>query len=94
MYILVTYDVSTVEKAGRKRLRKVARACEDYGVRVQNSVFECKVETKQWVLLKARLLKEMNPEQDSIRFYFLDHDIKTEHYGTKKPVDMEEPLIL
>lgn len=94
MYVLVTYDVSTVEKAGRKRLRKVARACEDYGVRVQNSVFECKVEEKQWVLLKARLLGEMNPEQDSLRFYFLDRDIKMEHYGTKKPVDMEEPLIL
>lgn len=94
MYILITYDVSTIDKAGRKRLRKVARACEDYGVRVQNSVFECKVEAKQWVLLKARLLNEMNPEQDSIRFYFLDKDVKTEHYGTKKPVDMEEPLIL
>lgn len=94
MYVLVTYDVSTIDKAGVKRLRKVARACEDYGVRVQNSVFECKLGAKQWVLLRSRLLGEMNQDQDSIRFYFLDRDIKMEHYGTKKPVDLEEPLIL
>ena len=59
MLILVTYDVSTVEKAGQRRLRRVARACEDYGVRVQKSVFECQVGQKEWVQLRARLLKEI-----------------------------------
>lgn len=93
MYVLVTYDVSTVDKAGRKRLRRVAQACEDYGVRVQNSVFECRLDAKHWVLLKARLLDEMDPEQDSIRFYFLDKDITTEHHGVKEPPNLEEPLV-
>lgn len=94
MFILVTYDVSTVDRQGRRRLRKVARACMDYGQRVQNSVFECKLGSKEWVLLRSRLLSEMDPDQDSIRFYFLDVDIKMEHHGTKQPVDLEEPLVI
>ena len=96
MLILVTYDVSTVEAAGRRRLRRVARACEDYGTRVQKSVFECQVGQKEWVSLRERLLREYKEEEDSLRFYFLDATAanRTEHHGVAKPVDLTEPLIL
>jgi CRISPR-associated protein Cas2 len=96
MLVLVTYDVSTVEKAGRKRLRRVARACEDYGTRVQKSVFECQVGQKEWVNLRDRLLREIKEEEDSLRFYFLDAATatRTEHHGVAEPVDLTEPLIL
>lgn len=94
MYILVTYDVSTIDAAGRRRLRKTAIACKDYGVRAQNSVFEIKVEPKDWLKLRARLLGIIDTGQDSLRFYFLDHDVKLEHHGTKKPFDYEDPLIV
>ncbi len=96
MLILVTYDVSTVEKAGQRRLRRVARACEDYGVRVQKSVFECQVGQKEWVELRSRLLKEFKVDEDSLRFYFLDEKavLRTEHHGADNPVDLSEPLIL
>ena len=96
MLVLVTYDVSTVEKAGLKRLRRVARACEDYGTRVQKSVFECQVGQQEWVNLRHRLLAEIKVDEDSLRFYFLDAEAtrRTEHHGTDKPVDLTEPLIL
>ena len=96
MLILITYDVSTVEKAGRRRLRRVAQACEDYGTRVQKSVFECQVGKAEWVLLRGRLLTEIKPEEDSLRFYFLDETARSriEHHGTKEPLDLTEPLIL
>ena len=96
MLILVTYDVSTVEKAGCRRLRRVARACEDYGTRVQKSVFECQVGQKEWASLRDRLLHEIKMDEDSLRFYFLDETAvqRTEHHGTDKPVDLSEPLIL
>lgn len=96
MLILVTYDVSTVEAAGRRRLRRVARTCEDYGTRVQKSVFECQVGQKEWVSLRDRLLREYKEEEDSLRFYFLDAAAanRTEHHGVAKPVDLTEPLIL
>jgi len=94
MLVLITYDVSTVDPSGTKRLRKVARACEDYGLRVQNSVFETRIDGKNWILLKSRLLKIIDQKLDSLRFYFLDKDIEIEHYGTKQPVNLEEPLIL
>ncbi len=96
MLILVTYDVSTVEKPGRRRLRRVAQACEDYGVRVQKSVFECQVGQTEWVLLKDRLLREINEAEDSLRFYFLDEKAvqRIEHYGAAKPIDLTEPLVL
>ena len=74
MVVLVTYDVNTIDKAGRRRLRRVARCCEDYGQRVQYSVFECSVGDKQWVVFKDRLLKEIDAKVDSLRFYFLDRD--------------------
>lgn len=96
MLILVTYDVSTVDKSGQRRLRRVAQACEDYGVRVQKSVFECQVGRKEWVLLRDRLLREIKTEEDSLRFYFLDEKAvqRIEHHGVDKPVDLSEPLIL
>ena len=96
MLILVTYDVSTVEKAGQRRLRRVAQACEDYGVRVQKSVFECQVGQTEWVRLRDRLLREIKVMEDSLRFYFLDEKARQriEHHGVDKPVDLTEPLIL
>ena len=96
MLILVAYDVSTVEAAGRRRLRRVAQACEDYGTRVQKSVFECQVGQTEWVRLRDRLLTEYNADEDSLRFYFLDEKAveRTEHHGVAKPIDLTEPLIL
>lgn len=96
MLILVTYDVSTLEKVGQRRLRRVAQACEDYGVRVQKSVFECQVGQKEWVLLRERLLGEIRVDEDSLRFYFLDEKAvqRIEHHGVGKPMDLTEPLIL
>jgi len=96
VFILVAYDVSTVKAAGRRRLRQVAQACEDYGTRVQKSVFECQVGQKEWARLRDRLLREIKIDEDSLRFYFLDEKaaIRTEHHGVAKPVDLSEPLIL
>jgi CRISPR-associated protein Cas2 len=93
MFVLITYDVSTVDKAGARRLRRVAQACEDYGQRVQKSVFECKLDQRRWVLLKSRLLREINEQQDSLRFYFLEVDTPTQHVGVNEPVDLEDPLV-
>jgi CRISPR-associated protein Cas2 len=94
--VLVAYDVSTVQAAGRRRLARVARACKDYGVRVQKSVFECNVGQAEWARLRDRLLSEYKGDEDSLRFYFLDETAaeRTEHHGVAKPVDLMEPLIL
>ena len=96
MVILIAYDVSTANKLGQKRLRRVARACEDYGVRVQKSLFECQVCKAEWAVLRNRLLKAVDLKQDSLRFYYLDKDArkKTEHHGIKEPVDFDAPLVL
>lgn len=96
MLVLVTYDVSTETKEGRKRLRQVARACLDYGQRVQNSVFECEVDPTQWARLEHRLLKLVHPGEDSLRFYFLGSKWrgKVEHHGAKRVVDLGGPLIV
>ena len=94
MKLLITYDVSTVDKAGQKRLRRVARACEDYGTRVQKSVFECTVGETDWVRLRARLMAEMDVKQDSVRVYYLGMDIRIEHHGSVEPVDLAGPLIV
>lgn len=96
MFILIACDVSTTDKAGQRRLRPVARAWEDYGVRVQKSIFECRVGKTEWAVLRSRLLKELTPGQDSLRFYHLDEDTRdrTEHHGLKEPVDLNAPLIL
>ena len=95
MYVLVTYDVSTTSLEGRKRLRLAAKACLDYGQRVQNSVFEMKVDPSQWAACKDRLLKLIDPTEDSLRFYYLGANWKrrVEHIGAKPSVDIEGPLI-
>jgi CRISPR-associated protein Cas2 len=96
MRIVITYDVSTVTKEGRRRLRKVAQTCKNFGVRVQFSVFECSVGDRQWVRLRDRLLSILEPEEDSLRFYFLSADdaLKTEHHGVRKPLDVDGPLLV
>jgi len=96
MLVLVSYDVCTIDLTGKRRLRQVAKACENYGIRVQNSVFECNVDQAQWTALKARLLDVFESETDSLRFYFLGNNYKhrIEHLGAKPSVDVEEPLIL
>ena len=96
MMVLVTYDVRTEDKPGRRRLRRVARACQDFGQRVQFSVFECVVDPAQWVQLRSRLTGEIDTAQDSLRFYFLGANWrgKVEHVGAKAAYDPEGPLIL
>ncbi len=96
MLVLVSYDVSTVDLSGRRRLRRVAKACENVGIRVQNSVFECNVDPAQWTALRARLLELYDAEVDSLRFYFLgdNYQRRIEHQGAKSAVDVEAPLIL
>ena len=85
MLVLVTYDVNVTTREGERRLRHMAKACLDYGVRVQNSVFECEVDPAQWVQLKAKLLGIYDPGQDSLRFYMLGKRgfEKVEHRGAK-----------
>ncbi len=96
MLVLVTYDVSTLDGAGRRRLRRVAKTCLNYGIRVQKSVFECNVAPHQWEFFKAELLKLYKPGEDSIRFYFLGSNWKrrVEHHGMSSPVEHDEPLIV
>ena len=96
MLVLVSYDVSLEERDGARRLRRIARACQDYGQRVQYSVFECVVDPAQWARLKNRLLAEMNEEKDSLRFYYLGANWKrrVEHVGAKAAYDPEGPLIV
>lgn len=96
MYVLVTYDVSTTTPKGRARLRRVAKLCLDYGQRVQNSVFECKVDPAQFTALKGGLLDLIDPESDSLRFYHLGANWhpKVEHHGSNSGYDVDGPLIL
>lgn len=93
--MLVAYDVSTETLAGRRRLRRVARACLDFGQRVQNSVFECEVDPAQWAALRVRLIGEIDPAADSLRFYRLGADgrRRVEHIGAKSTVDLSGPLL-
>ena len=95
MLVLVTYDVNVQTKEGRRRLRRIAKLCQDHGQRVQNSVFECLLEPAMWVSLKASLKGEINPEQDSLRYYFLGSNWqrRVEHVGAKPTYDPEGPLI-
>ena len=94
MLVLITYDVSTLTREGRRRLRRVARACQDYGVRVQLSVFECEVDPTQWTVLRARLLDLIEPASDSLRFYHLGSGVRhIEHHGTGVPIELDSPLI-
>ena len=96
MLVLVSYDVSTIDALGRKRLRLVAKECVNHGIRVQKSVFECRLDPAAWVTFKARLLRLYNPKEDSLRFYFLGSNYKrrVEHHGTNAPVELDETLIV
>ncbi len=96
MLVLITYDVRTDSVGGQKRLRRVAKVCEDYGQRVQKSVFECLVDPEQWVKLKSRLLKEIDLDEDSLRFYFLGKNwkVRVEHVGLQTAYDPEGPLLV
>lgn len=92
----MTYDVSVETPAGRKRLRKVAKTCENMCQRVQKSVFECLVDPAEWTILRNRLIEEISKEEDSLRFYFLGSNWKrrVEHLGTNEPYDPEGPLLV
>ena len=96
MFVLITYDVTTDNNAGQRRLRRVAKACQDYGQRVQYSVFECIVDPAQWTMLKDRLISEIDPGKDSLRFYYLGSNWKhrVEHVGAKAGIEQDGPLII
>lgn len=95
MLILITYDINISDSNGQRRLRRVAKQCVNYGTRVQNSVFECHVDATQYKKLKHILLKEIDMEKDSIRFYNLGNRYtgKVEHYGVVHGVQVDEPMI-
>jgi CRISPR-associated protein Cas2 len=96
MLVLITYDVNTETAAGRKRLRKIAKACQDYGQRVQNSVFECLLDAAQCRQLQAKLCSVIDTETDSLRFYYLgnQYEKKIEHFGAKSTYMPEDPMII
>jgi CRISPR-associated protein Cas2 len=96
MLVLITYDVNTQTAAGQRRLSKVAKACESYGVRVQNSVFECVVDAAKLLIIMDKLKGIIDPDVDSLRFYTLGNAYKDKvvHYGAKPTFDVTEPLIL
>ena len=94
MMVLITYDVETTTPAGRKRLRKVAKQCQNYGQRVQNSVFECLIDAAQLQQLKYQLTEIIDPETDSLRFLGNNWRRRVEHIGAKPGIDLEGPLIL
>lgn len=96
MLVLITYDVSTQDAKGRTRLRKVAKECVNYGQRVQNSVFECSLDSSQMLKLKDKLLELIDENQDSIRFYYLGNKYqnKIEHYGVRSGYKPDDVLII
>ncbi len=96
MYILVTYDVATATEGGARRLRRVARVCENFGQRVQNSVFECKVDPAQFVELRGKLESIIDPSHDSLRYYNLgtNWERRVDHVGAKTGFNIEGPLIV
>ena len=96
MLVVICYDVSTVDANGQRRLRRVAKACKNYGQRVQFSVFECEVDPARWTLLRQSLIDEIEPKVDSLRFYFLGANWKrrVEQIGAKKSYDPGGPLIV
>lgn len=96
MYVLITYDVQTTSRAGKTRLRKIAKICLDYGQRVQNSVFECKLSEQELLVLRSGIIKIMNSNEDSVRIYRLgkNYESKIEHLGAKQPYNFEEAYIV
>ena len=95
MFILATYDVNTEDKEGRRRLRRVAKTCQNYGQRVQFSVFECVLSQKDFIKLRSKLEKEIDVNKDSLRIYFINEGDREKvlHFGIKKPRDLEGTLI-
>lgn len=95
MMVLITYDVNTESEAGKKRLRQVAKACQNYGQRVQNSVFECLIDPARLKLLEAKLEKLVDKEKDSLRYYYLGDEWRgrVKHIGAKPSLDLEGTLI-
>ena len=96
MLVLVAYDVNTENTAGKRRLRHVAKLCENYGQRVQYSLFECLINPAQWTFLRQGLIERIDSETDSLRFYFLGKNWKKriEHIGAKEAYDPEGPMIV
>ena len=96
MMVIVAYDVSTTTPEGGRRLRRIAKECQNFGQRVQKSVFECVVTPDQWTRLKLRLLDIYDPSEDSLRFYFMGSKWQShvEHRGAKRPFDIEGPLMV
>jgi CRISPR-associated protein Cas2 len=96
MLILITYDVSTINKAGQRRLNRIAKTCLNYGQRVQNSVFECLINPAQWTALRSELLHLYKPKEDSLRFYFLgkNWENKVEHHGSKETLNLESGTLI
>lgn len=96
MLVLVTYDVSTEDRSGQKRLRQVAKICQNYGIRVQNSVFECHVDSAELIKMRHNLEAIIDSNCDSLRFYNLGNNYKTKvvHIGAKPSFDINEPLVL
>jgi len=97
MLVLITYDVNVISEGGQRRLRNIAKTCLDYGMRVQNSVFECEVTPAQYVIFKDELIEIFDPKQDSLRFYMLGKKgrNKVEHIGAKPVSDpINDALIL
>ena len=97
MMVLVSYDVATIDRVGRARLRRVAKACLNVGQRVQNSVFECDLDPAQWVALKKQLIETIDLDQDSLRFYYLGSNWqhRVEHVGAKPTLDLRnDPLVV
>lgn len=96
MLVLVSYDVETLNNAGKRRLRRVAKVCLDYGQRVQYSVFECIVDPAQWTSLRHQLIEEIDKEKDSLRFYFLgaNWQRRIEHVGAKEVPDLERDSLI
>ncbi|MBQ6182024.1 MAG: CRISPR-associated endonuclease Cas2 [Ruminococcus sp.] len=95
MLVLITYDVNTSDSAGKKRLRHVAKQCVNYGIRVQNSVFECELDPAKCRMLKQKLKEEIDAEKDSLRFYYLGDrkKAKIDHIGAKETIKVDEPLL-
>ena len=96
MMVLISYDVSTVDKAGKTRLRKVAKECQNYGQRVQNSVFETDLDYSSFLKLKDRLIRLIDPEKDSLRFYYLGNnwERRVEHIGAKETYNPQGVIIV
>ena len=96
MMVLVSYDVSTIDRKGARRLRRVAKICQNHGQRVQYSVFECLVDPAQWTFLRQQLVEEIDESHDSLRFYFLgaNWQKRVEHIGARQALDQEGPLII